>query len=142
MKQSLYMLLYRAFHAQRKRLRPYMAEIGLAPGQPKILRCLVNHEGCMQKDVAEHCDIEPATVSRVIDTLEKAGLIRREVVENNRRAGSLFLTEEGLSQYRLWEVHCQEIEQEMLAGFSEREKEELTQYLKRIYKNLSGKDAL
>ncbi len=37
MKVSFYMLLYRAFHAQRKCLRPFMAELGLAPGQPKVL---------------------------------------------------------------------------------------------------------
>ena len=42
MKVSFYMLLYRAFHAQRKCLRPFMAELGLAPGQPtdQLLRFL------------------------------------------------------------------------------------------------------
>ena len=73
MKVSFYMLLYRAFHAQRKCLRPFMAELGLAPGQPKVLLYLAGHDGCMQKDVAEHCDIEPATTSRVLDTLENNG---------------------------------------------------------------------
>lgn len=75
MKVSFYMLLYRAFHAQRKCLRPFMAELGLAPGQPKVLLYLAGHDGCMQKDVAEHCDIEPATTSRVLDTLEKTVLL-------------------------------------------------------------------
>lgn len=139
---DLYMLLYRAFHAQRKRLRPYMAQIGLASGQPKILRYVSNHEGCMQKEAAESCDIEPATISRMIDTMEKGGLVRRVIPENNRRAGSLYLTERGEERYRLWEIHCREIEKEMLAGFSEREKEQVADYLSRIYKNLSGRDAL
>ncbi len=142
MKLFLEMLLYRAFHAQRKRLRPFMAQLKLAPGQPKILYYLVSHEGCMQKEVAEYCDIEPATASRILDTMEKGGLIRRTVAENNRRAGSISLTETGLRQYQLWETRCREVEAEMLAGFSEKEKRELTEYLKRVYKNLSGKDAL
>ena len=142
MKLFLEMLLYRAFHAQRKRLRPFMAQLKLAPGQPKILYYLVSHEGCMQKEVAEYCDIEPATASRILDTMEKGGLIRRTVAENNRRAGSISLTETGLRQYQLWEARCREVEAEMLAGFSEKEKRELTEYLTRVYKKLSGKDAL
>lgn len=96
----------------------------------------------MQKEAAESCDIEPATISRMIDTLEKGGLVRRVIPENNRRAGSLYLTEKGEESYRLWEAHCREIEKEMLVGFSEGEKKQVADYLSRIYRNLSGRDAL
>ena len=116
-KMELYMLLYRAFHAQRKRLRPYMAQIGLAPGQPKILRYVLNHEGCMQKEAAESCDIEPATISRMIDTLEKGGLVRRVIPENNRRAGSLYLTEKGEESYRLWEPTARKLRRKCWSAF-------------------------
>ena len=139
---DLYMLLYRAFHAQRKQLRPYMAQLGLSPGQPKILMYVSNHEGCMQKEAAESCDIEPATISRMIDTLEKGGFVKRVIPQNNRRAGNLYLTEKGEESYQLWQAHCLEVEQEMLTGFSEQEKEQVTEYLSRIYRNLSGRDAL
>lgn len=37
MEKTFHMLLYRAFHAQRAALRPHMAELGLGPGQPKLL---------------------------------------------------------------------------------------------------------
>lgn len=141
MDHSFYMLLYRAFHAQRKCLRPFMANIGLAPGQPKVLMYLKEHGGCMQKDVAEHCDIEPATVSRVMDTLEKNGLIVRRVLEENRRAGSLQITEKGLKMVEAWEGHCFQIENQMLRGFTEEETEQFKHYLSRAYKNMSGKDA-
>lgn len=36
------MLLYRAFHAQRNFLRPSLGELGLGPGQPKLLNYLMN----------------------------------------------------------------------------------------------------
>ena len=108
---DLYMLLYRTFHAQRKQLRPYMAQLGLSPGQPKILMYVSNHEGCMQKEAAESCDIEPATISRMIDTLEKGGFVKRVIPKNNRRAGNLYLTEKGEESYQLWKAHCLEVEQ-------------------------------
>lgn len=37
MERTLHMLLYRAFHAQRSALRPYLVKLGLGAGQPKIL---------------------------------------------------------------------------------------------------------
>ena len=141
MKMSFYMLLYRAFHAQRKCLRPSMAEICLASGQPKVLLYLAEHEGCMQKDVAEHCDIEPATTSRVLDTLEKNGFIVRKTMEGNRRAGSLHITEKGLEASHKWEERCREVEASMLTGFTAEETAQFTNFLSRAYKNMSGKEA-
>lgn len=37
MEKTFHMLLYRAAHAERNYLRPYLAAIGLEVGQPKIL---------------------------------------------------------------------------------------------------------
>ena len=65
MKVSFYMLLYRAFHAQRKCLRPFMAELGLAPGQPKVLLYLAGHDGCMQKEIAHACSVEGFHADRI-----------------------------------------------------------------------------
>ena len=36
MEKTFHMLLYRAFHAQRSYLRPYLRELGLGTGQPKL----------------------------------------------------------------------------------------------------------
>ena len=141
MKVSFYMLLYRAFPAQRKCLRPFMAELGLAPGQPKVLLYLAGHDGCMQKDVAEHCDIEPATTSRVLDTLEKNGFIVRKTMEGNRRAGSILITEKGREVVEKWVGHCHEVEASMLTGFTEEETAQFGDFLSRAYKNMSGKEA-
>ena len=93
MKVSFYMLLYRAFHAQRKCLRPFMAELGLAPGQPKVLLYLAGHDGCMQKDVAEHCDIEPRAgyigKKRFYCPQDDGGKPpRRQYPDNGERTGS------------------------------------------------------
>lgn len=49
-------VMYRTFHAQRNAIRPGMADIGLSPGQPKILHYLLNHDGCMQRELADACD--------------------------------------------------------------------------------------
>ena len=50
-----------------------MDEYHLSPGQPKVLRYLNAHQDCKLKDIADECDIESATVSKMIDNLEKKG---------------------------------------------------------------------
>ena len=53
MKTPFHLLLIRTYHAQKNRLRPEMAGIGLSPGQPKILNRLMEKDCCMQKKLAE-----------------------------------------------------------------------------------------
>ena len=106
-----------------------------------MLLYLAGHDGCMQKDVAEHCDIEPATTSRVLDTLEKNGFIVRKTMEGNRRAGSILITEKGREVVEKWVGHCHEVEASMLTGFTEEETAQFGDFLSRAYKNMSGKEA-
>lgn len=47
MERTFHMLLYRAFHAQRNFLRPSLGELGLGPGQPKLLNYLMASSGAI-----------------------------------------------------------------------------------------------
>ena len=80
------LLILKAFHAQKNHIRPLMAAIGLSPGQPKVLSFLAVHQECLQKDLAAACDIEPPTISRMLDNLEKKRLIVRTAPADDRRA--------------------------------------------------------
>lgn len=132
--------LHKCYRAQSNVLRPLIAEIGLSPGQPKILDFLLRHEGCMQKDLAALCDIEPATVSRLLDKLEHDGLIRRASAAGDKRAAIVSLTDAGRSrQVRLQTLRSQ-AEAQSLAGFSGPEREQFYAYLERFYYNLTHSD--
>jgi DNA-binding MarR family transcriptional regulator len=48
-------------------------------------------------EVADRLGIVPRSVTTVIDALEQAGLVRREIDPRNRRAILLHLTERGLA---------------------------------------------
>ena len=54
MKETMHILLYRAFHAQRNILRPFMRELGLGAGQPKIIVYLEEHGPCRQRELADY----------------------------------------------------------------------------------------
>lgn len=139
MEVQLYMALYRTFHAQKNRIRPGMTQVGLSPGQPKVLRYLTRQDGCMQKDIAAALDIEPATVSQLLTNMAQDGLIRRSAPAERRRAEAVSLTPKGREVYEKWERICQEVEKIALEGFAPTEREQFIGYLSRMYQNLSGK---
>lgn len=131
--------LTQAFHVQKNALRPLLSAAGLSPGQPKILYYLTLHSRCMQKDLADFCNIEPATVSRIINNMQKSGLVTKAAVQGNRRAVTINITPKGRKALQRWEEICTEIEQTELAGFSPEEKEAFRDYLSRLYKNFTGR---
>lgn len=46
-----------------------------------------------QKDLAARIGIEPPTLVRQLDDLERRGLVRREAIERDRRTNAVYLTE-------------------------------------------------
>ena len=69
MERTFHMLLYRAFHAQRNYLRASLNELGLGSGQPKLVAYLAARGPCRQREMADYFDVDPATVSRMLDCL-------------------------------------------------------------------------
>lgn len=142
MKTPFYMLVFKAFHAQRQKNRMNMNAFQLSPGQPKVLRYIQSHENCKLKDIAKECDVECATVSKMLDNLEEKGMIIRNINPQNKRAYQVNLTDKGRRALQKWEEHCMEVEQISLQGFTPEEKEQFQNYLSRMYTNLTGKKIL
>lgn len=139
MQTQLYMALYKTFHAQKNKIRPGMTEIGLSPGQPKILHYLSRTNNCMQKEIAAALDIEPATVSQLLNKMVSSGLIQRSDSAERRRAECISITEKGRALYERWDLLGSRVEEAALQGFSPDERERFLGYLCRMYRNLTGK---
>ncbi len=140
MKTPVYRLIFKVFHAQRNQVRPRMAEIGLSPGQPKILDHLAAGDRCMQKEIAAVCEIEPATVSKLLDGMEESGLVRRVPSKEDRRSGCVVITEKGRVLQKQARERFDEIASMELNGFTEEEREQFAAYLCRVYRNLTGRE--
>ena len=89
MEKTFHMLVYRAFHAQRNYLRGCLGKVGLGSGQPKLLGYLAQNGPSCQRQIADYFEIDPAAVSRMLDSLCKSGFVSRRVDEKNRRADVL-----------------------------------------------------
>jgi len=87
-------LMKRLRRAQAQRLAP----LGLTPAQERALRTITRSEEPLRMtELAGQLGIAPRSVTTVVDALERAGLVRREIDPHNRRAIRLYLTDRGLA---------------------------------------------
>lgn len=137
MENSLHYNLLAAHTRFQKRFLALLAREypGLLPGQPKVIDFLLSHPASFQREIAEGCLIEPATLSPILGKMERAGLIRRDRHAGNRKNSVVSLTEAGLVTGRRLRVLFQEVEAACCSGLSPGDQEVLMRSLLRIQKN-------
>lgn len=72
-----------------------LRELNVYPGQPNILYCLYQKPGLSQQGIAEELGITRAAVGKSLRSLEKEGLVARQINADNRRSNQITLTEAG-----------------------------------------------
>ncbi|MGD8606736.1 MAG: MarR family transcriptional regulator [Myxococcales bacterium] len=82
--------------------------------------------------VAKQLELSPATVSRIIDRLTRAGLVDRERRAKDRRKVCLSLTASGLERYQTLPVPLQERFVRRLSTLPPAERSRLLESLRRI----------
>lgn len=65
---------------------------GMTRAQWAVLKRLERNQGLKQSELAEMLDLQPITLTRLVDRLCDSGLIERRADPNDRRAKRLFLT--------------------------------------------------
>ena len=67
-------------------------QFGISRAQWGVLVRLDRSEGLKQSELAEILDLQPITLTRLLDRLANNGLIERRADPNDRRANRLYLT--------------------------------------------------
>lgn len=93
--ETLHYLLMKAYTNLNRWLMAQASTLGLSPGQPKILECLIQNGEVNQKAIASSCEIEPATVGSILSRMERDGLVRRRQRNGDRRSLYVSLTPRG-----------------------------------------------
>ncbi|UPJ71921.1 MarR family winged helix-turn-helix transcriptional regulator [Bradyrhizobium sp. 187] len=88
---TLGFLLHEVARLLRKRFEQISRESGLTRSQWQALAYLAQNEGINQSGLAELLDIEPITLSRILDKLEACVLIERHPDSSDRRVRILRL---------------------------------------------------
>ncbi len=109
-----------------------LTKIGVTRGQPRILRYLKFHDGCIQRELCENCHLEPATVTNILGKMERDGFIRRCHQPGSRRNMQVFLLPKG--EARLCDVDKvhRHLEKEIFKGFTPEEKRQMAEFMERM----------
>lgn len=84
-----------SYHHIVRRLERALDEHALSLAQFEVLANLHYHSGIVQNDLARRLLVSKGNVCGLIDRLAAAGLVRRRVCPDDRRANRLFLTQRG-----------------------------------------------
>ena len=80
-------------HAIRRAFDRRAAHLGVTRAQWRVLAWLSRQPGLRQVELADHLDVEPITLCRIIDRLQDSGLVERRRDLEDRRAWRLHLTD-------------------------------------------------
>lgn len=124
------------------RVHALMEDLGLFPGQPPVLFRLWEKDRRSQTELAELLRIKPATMTKMINRMEKTGFIRRETDPKDQRVSLIYLTEAGRAVQNDVQHIFERLNRELVAGFSPEEQVLLKCFLVKLRDNLQQANAI
>ncbi|WP_219467076.1 MarR family winged helix-turn-helix transcriptional regulator [Nonomuraea rhizosphaerae] len=123
-------LLHRVSRRLRHGYAHRLIPMGVSPGQARALRALAEADRPLRMvQLADALRIVPRSVTPVIDALEEAGLVRREVDPANRRSTLLVLTDAGREMHERSREARREAGQDLFAVLTADQRDQLRELL-------------
>ena len=104
----------------------------------RVLAALRERDGRRMGDLSETTSIEVSTLTRLVDGMEKKGLVARRRDAADARAVTLHATPAGRRMTRIILPIAERYEKVALEGFSETEATVLKTALRRLFDNMDG----
>lgn len=142
MTDSIGFLINDTARLYRRTLDGTLRDLGMTSLQWRTVARLRREPGMRQSELADLLEVEPITLSRMIDRLADSGMVCRKPDPNDRRAWNLYLTDKTDGLIRQLEVEANHVEDGALAGLSADERQVLAGLVERVRANLSRKEAV
>lgn len=139
--ERLGFLIHDASRLMRKRFETLGRRHGLSSAQWRLLVRVVKDEGVAQARLAELLEVEPISVSRLLDRMEEAGWIERRQDLTDRRVRMIFPTDKSRKAFEAIRGVAGEVFEQALTGLSSDERQIVIRGLMTIVENLSDGDA-
>ncbi|WP_433240985.1 MarR family winged helix-turn-helix transcriptional regulator [Streptosporangium sp. CA-135522] len=130
METELADLVHGVGHRLRRGYGERLGPLGLSPGQARALRIIADAEPPLKMvQLADRLRIVPRSVTPVVDALEEAGLVRREVDPASRRSTLLVITPEGRVQYAQVREARRQVAEELFSVLTPEQQDRLRELL-------------
>jgi DNA-binding MarR family transcriptional regulator len=113
--------------------------IRVKPAQSGILFLLKRKDGLTMTELGKALAIDNATITGLVDWLERDGFVRRNKSTSDRRALNICITLEGVEEVNRAKIVVKRVNESIKAGFSAEEIEAFKKILLNIVKDPCGK---
>ena len=134
--ESLDVLFAQICRLKHTRVQSLLEALGLYEGQPALLHSLWAEEGLTHTELARRLHVRPATVTKMIQRMEKSGFVERRPDPADQRLSRVYLTEAGRSVQAAVREVWRTLEREAFSGFSDDERAQLQRFFRQIRENL------
>jgi DNA-binding MarR family transcriptional regulator len=131
-------LLNKVCGLRHRRMHDLLDELGLYRGQPSMLRALWQGDGVTHSALAGQLNKSPATITKTVKRMEKAGFVERKPDPRDERLSRVYLTTAGRDVQAAVEQVWQDFEQQAFAGYTQEEMATLRGLLQRVCHNIGG----
>ena len=111
--------------------------LGVTPGEARALVRIAAINGMRQSEIAVALGIEPMTLSRYVDGLEKAGLIKRTADPKDGRAKCVTTTEKADAVVSAIRAHSDDLLARLQADLPEGDRQALSRALRTMRNNFA-----
>ena len=123
--------------AHRQLAEAALNKLGVHTGQEMILLQLWIEEGIPQSQLAASMEVEPPTATKMLQRMERAGLIERRTDPTDARVSRVYLTERGRALEQPVLDVWKQLETQTVADLSLTEQALLHRLLMQVLTNLS-----
>ena len=124
-------LFFRIWRATHTRTAEMLGSVDLTPPLFALLNVVGAREGAIQQELGSALGIDRSTMVSLIDQLENAGLAKRRPSATDRRAREIAITPKGRRLLQQARGLISQVEDEVLAGLTAEERDELLTLLRR-----------
>ena len=134
--KSLDHLLAQVCRLHHARIHELLQNTGIFRGQPPVLEALMERDGLTHSDLVERLHVTPATMSRMVQRMKRAGMLttRRDPID--RRVSRVYITERGQAVRSALAQAFATSESDAFADFTLEERVLLRRFLMQIRENL------
>jgi MarR family transcriptional regulator, organic hydroperoxide resistance regulator len=137
--EPLPLLLAQVCKLKHARVQALLEGLGLHRGQPAMLRALRDQEGLTHTELARRLQVQPATITRMVGRMERAGFLERRPDAEDQRLSRVYLTEAGRRVQAGVQEVWRTLDGEAFAGLTAEERAQLGQFLQQVRDNLGHK---
>ncbi|NJP95557.1 MarR family transcriptional regulator [Nonomuraea sp. FMUSA5-5] len=128
--ETLTYALIKLMKAHRNQLAAALVPLGLHVGQELLLNQLWREDGLTQGELIARLGVEPPTVTKTLQRLERVGFVYRAPDPDRPRIGRVYLTDAGKALREPVEAIWRELDADLQRGFTQEERELLTKLLR------------